>query len=176
MNISFRKLRDCNDDFMLLHKWCQNKYIYEWFEQRKLSFDEIVVKYRNKLNGGKQELFIIQSDGKDIGYTQMYKFEYDHDIKNIESYNNIYEFDLFIGEEEYLSKGIGAIIIKNISNMIYSKYNADSIMLRSFKRNIRAIKCYQKCNYKIVDEYLGKDSLNNPETILVLINEKNTNN
>ena len=172
MNISFRKLRDCNDDFKLLHKWCKNKYIYEWFEQRELSFEEIVTKYRNKLNGGKQELFIIQSDGKDIGYTQIYKFEYDHDIKNIDSYHNIYEFDIFIGEEEYLSKGIGVIIIKNISDMVYSKYNADSIMLRSFKRNVRAIKCYKKCDYKVVDEYLGKDSLNNPEMITVLINKK----
>lgn len=176
MNISFRKLLDSNEDFALMHKWCKNKYIYEWFEQRELSLNEITTKYKNKLKNKEQELFIIKCNQIDIGFTQIYKFENDNNIKNIERYKNIYEFDIFIGEEEYLFKGIGSSIIRKINNMIYSNYKADAIILRPFKRNIRAIKCYEKCNYKIIDEYKGTDTLNNPETITVLLNEKNTNN
>ena len=56
--------------------------------------------------------------------------------------------------------------------MIYDKYNADAIILRPFKRNIRAIKCYEKCDYKIIKEYDGKDTLGNPEIISVLLNTK----
>ncbi len=56
--------------------------------------------------------------------------------------------------------------------MIYSKYNADGIILRPFKRNIRAIKCYEKCNYKIIDEYEGTDTIGNPEILTVMLNEK----
>ena len=173
MNISFRKVN--NNDFNLLHTWCSQEFIYEWFEQRVLSYDEIVNKYTNKLNSGKQHLFIIQCDNKDIGLMQIYKFENDIAI-NIGEYNNVYEYDLFIGEEEYLSKGIGTNIIKDINNMIYSKYNADAIILRPFKRNIRAIKCYKKCDYEIISEYNGTDTIGNPEIITVLLNKKNTNN
>ena len=57
--------------------------------------------------------------------------------------------------------------------MIYNNYNADAIILRPFKRNIRAIKCYTKNDFKIIDEYIGKDSIGNKETILVLLNSKN---
>ena len=53
--------------------------------------------------------------------------------------------------------------------MIYLKYNADAIILRPFKRNIRAIKCYLKCGYNVIDEYNGKDTLNNDEIIIVLL-------
>lgn len=173
MEITFRSLNNNNSEFKQLHKWCSQEFVYEWFEQRVLSYEEIVTKYTNKLNEGKQEPLIIKCDGKDIGYAQIYKYDYKIDIKN---HKNLYEYDLFIGEEKYLSKGIGTVIVNLINNMIYSKYNADGIILRPFKRNIRAIKCYEKCNYKIIDEYEGTDTLGNPEIITVLLNEKSTNN
>ena len=159
MNISFRRLN--NNDFSKIHKWCSKKFVYEWFEQRILSYDEIVNKYTNKLNSGKQDLFIIQCDNIDVGLINL----------DIKKYNNIYEFDLFIGEE-YSSKGIGTLIVKEINKKIYSKYNADAIILRPFKRNTRAIKCYEKCDYKIIGEYNGTDTIGNPEIIMVLLNEK----
>lgn len=160
-NITFRKLIDNPKEYKQLHKWCQNEFVYEWFEQRILSYDEIVNKYKNKLKEGKQELLIIKCDDKDIGLVQIYKYDED-----------TYEYDLFIGEEEYLDKGIGTIIVNKVNNCIYDKYKVNSIILRPFKRNIRAIKCYEKCNFKYVNEYLGQDTLGNPETISVLINKK----
>ena len=41
MVISFRKVVNQDSDFKLLHKWCNKKFVYEWFEQRTLSYDEI---------------------------------------------------------------------------------------------------------------------------------------
>ena len=104
MLIAFRDLKDTENEYRQLHKWCSNKFVYEWFEQRKLSYDEIVDKYKTKLKEKKQELFIIKADDIDIGLVQIYKF--DNDIE-IDVDGNVYEYDLFIGEEEYLDKGIG---------------------------------------------------------------------
>jgi aminoglycoside 6'-N-acetyltransferase len=174
--IALRELKDSKEDYLLLQKWCSNKNVYEWFEQRILSLDEITKKYKKKLDDKKQKLFIIQLNNKDIGYTQIYKFENDINFKDLNKYKYIYEFDTFIGEEEYLSRGYGTSIIKEITKIIYSNYEANAIILRPFKRNIRAVKCYQKCEYDIIDEYEGKDSLDNKETILILLNKKNTNN
>ena len=168
MVISFRKLEDNDDEYKMLHRWCSNKNVYEWFEQRILTFDEIKKKYKNKLQKGNQDILIIQADNKDIGLVQIYKFDKDIEL-NISS-DNIYEYDIFIGEEEYTSKGLGSLIINLIDEIIYSKYNADSIILRPFKRNVRAVKCYQKCGYNIIDEYESTDTIGNKENILVLIN------
>ena len=168
MLIAFRDLKDTENEYRQLHKWCSNKFVYEWFEQRKLSYDEIVDKYKTKLKEKKQELFIIKADDIDIGLVQIYKF--DNDIE-IDVDGNVYEYDLFIGEEEYLDKGIGKEIVNKVNDIIYSKHKADFIILRPFERNIRAIKCYEKCGFKTISKYLGKDTLGNNEVISVLIKE-----
>ena len=169
LDISFRKLRDSEEDYIKLYKWCKREFVYEWFEQRILSYDEIVNKYKNKLKNKIQELYIIRSNNKDIGLVQIYKYENDIDL-DLNKYKNIYEYDLFIGEEEYLNKGIGKKIINNINEIIYKKYKADSIILRPFKKNIRAIKCYEKCGFNKIYEYIDKDTIGKKENILVLIN------
>lgn len=174
MNISFRKLNNDKKEFIKLYKWCQNDFVYEWFEQRKLTLDEIIKKYQNKLEKKKQNLFIITCDNKDIGLVQIYKFEKDINLEELNKYKNIYEFDIFIGEKKYLSKGIGKEITDKINGIIYNIYNADAIILRPFKRNIRAIKCYEKCNFNLIKEYDGVDTLGNKEIISILLKE-NTN-
>lgn len=157
--IKFRSLT--SEDYLKLYNWCKQEFVYEWFEQRILTYDEIVDKYERKLKEGKQDLYIIKSSNKDIGLAQIYKYK-----------DNTYEYDLFIGEEDYLDKGIGTKVVNEINNIIYTKYKADSIILRPFKRNIRAVKCYLKCGFRIIDEYLGKDTLGNDEMITVLMNDR----
>ena len=50
-------------------------------------------------------LFFIIYDEVIIGFVQIYKYN-DKIIKMFNSYNNVFEYDIFIGESEYLSKGI----------------------------------------------------------------------
>ena len=168
MSISFRNLEDSKDDYIKLYNWCKNKYVYEWFEQRIFSYDEIVSKYKNKINNNEQDLYIIKYDDKDIGLVQIYTFNNDIDL---DIKTNAYEYDLFIGEEDYLNKGIGANIVEKVNDMIYDKYKGDYIVLRPFKRNIRAVKCYEKCGFELIKEYEGKDTLGNLEKISVLVKE-----
>lgn len=163
--IDFKQL---NNNYDLMYKWCNQEFIYEWFEQKKLSKEEIINKYKNKLESGKQNLFIINFNDIPIGYTQIYKYD-DTIFKGLEEYNNIYEFDTFIGEEDYLSKGIGTKIVNYICEYIYKNYNADCIVLRPFKRNIRAIKCYEKNIFRTIHEYDSTDTVGNKEKVVVLI-------
>ena len=94
-------------------------------------------------------------------------------MKFSDYFTKIYEYDLFIGEEEYLNKGIGTQIVNFIDDYIFDTYKPETIALRPFKRNIRAVKCYEKCNYHIIDEYDGFDTIGNPEVFLVMIKNKN---
>lgn len=174
LDISFRKLQNSKEDYKKLYKWCKNKNVYEWFEQRILSYDEIVAKYKSKLEAKIQDLYVIKSNNMDIGLIQIYKFYNDINLEDVDKYRNTYEYDIFIGENEYLNKGIGKSIITKINDIIYTKYNADSIILRPFKDNKRAINCYQKCNFKKVNEYIGNDTLGNEKSIVVLLNSLNS--
>ncbi len=169
--VNLVSFNDSDDIYKLIHKWCSEKYVYEWFEQRVLSYDEIVEKYKKKLLDGKQELFLIKCDEVVIGLVQLYKYN-DFLFDEIQNYKNIYEYDIFIGDSKYLHKGIGSKIINIVNKLIYDKYSGDCIVLRPFKRNINAIKCYQKNGFKIIKEYNGKDTIGNDEKLVVLIKYK----
>lgn len=171
MNINLIKFKDITENYMLLHHWCSQEFIYTWFEQRILSYDEIVNKYKNKLQEEKQDLYIIRNNDIKIGLVQIYQYK-ENKFKQLNNYNNIYEYDLFIGNKEYINKGLGVNIINLINEKIYYEYNADAIILRPFKRNIRAIKCYQKAKFKNICEYIDKDTLGHKEEIVVLLNVK----
>lgn len=174
--INFRRL--CDKDFQNLYKWCNNRDVYQWFEQRQLSYNEIISKYSNKLNNKNQNLYIIELNGISIGLIQLYKYNNDINLDLSNRIKNIYEYDIFIGESKYINKGYGNTIINKFNYMLYKKHNVDAIIIRPFKRNVRAVKCYLKCNFKIIYEYSGFDTLGKEEKILVLINtkEKNENN
>lgn len=44
--IELIKFDDKNENYELMYKWCDQEFIYEWFEQRKLSLEEIENKYK----------------------------------------------------------------------------------------------------------------------------------
>lgn len=118
-----------------------------------------------------QKLYIIKSNGKDIGLIQIYKYKNDIKLKELNKYKNVYEYDLFIGDRNYINKGLGKKIIEQANKLIYKKYNADCIVLRPFKKNIRACKCYEESNFKKIYEYTDKDILGNIEDIVFYIYE-----
>ncbi len=163
-NIS--KIRNNKKDYKLLYKWCKNKQVYEYFDKRKLKYSEIVDKFKTKLMGEKQELFIIRLDNKNIGLMQIYKYKNDLKIEKLNKYRNIYEYDLFV-YDNYLNMDLSEKIIMCINDMIYKKYSADGILLRLFKRDTKAIKCCLNCDFKEI----YSDTNSNKEEIVVLLNE-----
>ena len=93
-------------------------------------------------------------------------------FNELKGYKKIYEYDLFIGDSNYLHKGIGTKVIEIVNNYIYDNYQADCIVLRPFKRNQIAIRAYEKNQFHNVKEYNGKDTLGNNEKMILLINTK----
>ena len=71
--IELIKFTDKKDNYELMYKWCSQDFIYEWFEQRKLSFLEIENKYKNKILNNHQQLFFINYNDNKIGFVQIYK-------------------------------------------------------------------------------------------------------
>ena len=112
--IDLIEFTDKKDSYELMCKWCSQEFIYEWFEQRKLSYEEIENKYKNKLLANQQQLFFINYNDNKIGFVQIYKYD-DKKSESFKKYDSIYEYDIFIGESEYLSRGIGTQIIKYVN-------------------------------------------------------------
>lgn len=155
------KLIDEDENYQLLYKWCSKEYIYLNFEQRKLSFPEIKEKYYKRTLGNSSiNTFLIRYNKVKIGLIQYQCFNNEYGIsKGI-------EIDIFIGEENYLHKGIGR---KAINLLIDKLKNENHVfVMLPLKTNIKAINCYLKVGFKIEKELIMNDTVGNKQTYLLM--------
>ncbi|RLL48362.1 GNAT family N-acetyltransferase [Oceanobacillus piezotolerans] len=146
--LKVRKLED--KDKYLLTKWLSDPRVLEFYEGRDKPFDFDMVQkvfYASEDDVGK---CMVEFNGEKIGYIQFYKL----DNKTKEDYGyvteNIYGIDQFIGEVDYWNRGIGTLLVSSMVDFLTSEKNADRVVMDPQVRNIRAIRCYEKCCFKKV--------------------------
>lgn len=69
-------------------------------------------------------------------------------LMKIHEINRTAELGIFIGDENYLSRGYGSEAIMLLLDYAFNYVNLNNIMLRVFDYNKRAIKAYEKCGFK----------------------------
>ncbi|WP_331370628.1 GNAT family N-acetyltransferase [Rickettsia felis] len=103
------------------------------------------------------QAYIIEADRTPIGYIQIYNaydFERSDPLINLPS--KLAAIDYFLGEPEYLNKEVGLLTLKTfLENFIDKQYT--HILVDPDKKNIAAIKTYEKAGFKIIQE--NKDEI-----------------
>lgn len=56
---------------------------------------------------------------------------------------------IMIGDKDYWGKGYGTDAMKALMNFVFNNMNISKIRLNVFSFNTRAIKCYEKCGFKV---------------------------
>lgn len=168
-NISLRRLKDEISEYLLLEKWCRQKEIYQFFEQRILNFSEIHAKYypRTQMNAV-CPVYVIEYDKIPIGIIQYKKLTQVEQNEYNLCVDNAIEVDLFIGEENYRGKGIGEQSIKLFIEMIATIYPNYLIIMCPLINNTPAIKCYRKCEFEIKQTVKLKDTIGNLQNYLLM--------
>ena len=117
------------EDIKIFSKWLDKEYIGKWFGEKEHWLYEL-----NNRNGKYNFMknFIVCHNDKKIGYClycdcfflknleeNAYNASFLKDLYgDITEENNTYEIGYLIGEEEYLNKGIGKIIIQKLEEKI----------------------------------------------------------
>ena len=168
--ITLRKLENCDKDYKLLEKWCQQEFVYSQFEQRKLTFDEIKTKYYPRtLENATVPVYIIEYDKIPLGIIQYKKID-DDNIKLYEITNkDSYEIDIFIGELDYHGKGIGKKSIDILSNYLFNEKDANLLVMCPQTTNKNAIKCYQGCGFVKKRNFIIEDTIGNLQEFVLMI-------
>lgn len=147
-DIKLSILEDKEENYKLLEKWCSKEEIYIHFEQRILTYEEIVNKYKSRCSeNSKVPVYMIYYKDKKIGIIQYKKVE------------EVYDLDIFIGELNLHNKKIGEKVINLISNYLINKKGAKELTLTPLSDNTKAIKCYQKCGYRIMNEFEAPNTI-----------------
>lgn len=172
-NLILRNLHDFESDYRKLEEWYKKKEVYTYFEQRILSYEEIVKKYKPRTKkDAKIPVFIIELNNKAIGIVQYQLI--DDKTKDAYNLNNkcCFEIDIFIGELNLHNKGIGTKCINLISDYLFKEKNADVLVMCPLSTNIKAIKCYEKCGYTLKNKFKDKDTIGNIQTYSLMILER----
>lgn len=161
MKITFEPL--CESDFTRLLYWLKSSQVSSWWDQ-DIEYDIDLVKEKfepytkgyKMIKGDNKPIysFIISYDSKPIGYIQYYN-AYDFPRDGYELANlpkSLAALDMFIGEQEYIGKSIGQSILKLFLKK-YINTQFKYVIVDPAIDNIRAIKNYEKLEFKKLLEY-----------------------
>ena len=105
-----------------------------------LTFEEYLSAYTIELRypAPTRRSFAVETlDGKHIGNCVYY---------NVDEEKGEAELGIMIGNRDYWNKGYGTDAITTLVNHIFQQTNLSRMYLKTLDSNIRAQKCFQKCN------------------------------
>lgn len=145
----------CNEDFSYLYKWLTDERVLRFYggRDKKYTFESLKKDYTEAWEDEVIRV-IMEYQNQPIGYGQIYKMydELYEDYHYPKTDEIVYGMDQFIGEPDYWSKGIGTKYIKIIFDFLKKERNADAVILDPHQDNVRAIRCYQKAGFRIIED------------------------
>lgn len=151
-----------------MHKWLNCDYVIEWYGKKKWTLKDIEEKYTPYINNEMPtQGYIILHSKIPIGYIQTYKIhDYPDYAKFVDIDENASGLDLFIGEYDYIHKGLGKYIIgKFLKEIIFILSDSVSCILGPEPNNKVAIRTYETVGFKYV-KTIQVDNEDEPENIM----------
>lgn len=139
-------------------RWLADSEVSKYLMASSFNLEEEKKWLKNILQNPNEELFNIFADGKLIGNMGV------HNLQNPEKF---FEIGIMIGEKDYWDKGCGTEAIKQMLKYLFKEKDAAKVYLKVRIENERAIKCYEKCGFKIVST--EKDSKGLDDYIMEVI-------
>jgi RimJ/RimL family protein N-acetyltransferase len=132
----FRQMKPT--DFPQMLEWLQKEHVKLWWNDGDDTLEKVMLHYGEHSEDVKRFILIETNREceKPIGYFQYY----------FAPHNQI-GIDQFIGEENYLNRGIGEKTIKMFVEIIIRRNAPNAIILDPSPDNKRAIRCYEKVGF-----------------------------
>lgn len=153
MKISFKSL--CEVDFILLLEWLEAPHVKAWWDKDiewtpdliRENFDYVK---GYKLDNGVAKAIsarIIYVDNTPIGYIQFYSaHEFDSSKSLTGLPSSLAGFDIFIGDEQYVNRGIGSKVMVQFLKEHGGSYT--HVFVDPESTNLAAIRAYEKSGFK----------------------------
>lgn len=129
----------------LLFYWRNKEYIrYNSINQKEIVYEDHINWVNNELLKDSSKRYVVLDKKKDVPIGLV-------SLKNINCISKNAEFEIYIGEEEYLGKGYGYEITKTMLRYAFEKLEMEKVYLTVFEKNTTAINCYKKIGFKKSD-------------------------
>ena len=148
--ISFRRL--LASDLGLMHRWLNAPHVRRWWYAEGNSYAEIEEHYLPAIEGREgTKPFLNLHRGKPIGYVQSHRIsaEDDETYASLVNVGDSAGADLFIGETEYLYRGLGRHVIRRfLSEYAFSEPDIAVCVIGPEPKNTAAIRAYEKAGFR----------------------------
>ena len=148
--ITFRELRA--PDLPLMHRWLNAPHVRRWWYAEGSSYKEIEEHYLPGIEGRNwTKLFLILYENNPIGFVQSYRItaEDDETYADLVNVANSAGVDMFIGEPEYLYRGLGSHVIRRfLSEHVFSDPEIEACVIGPEPKNAAAIRAYGKAGFR----------------------------
>jgi aminoglycoside 6'-N-acetyltransferase len=148
--ITFRELRE--PDLPLMHRWLNAPHVRRWWYAEGSSYKEIEEHYLPGIEArDATKLFLILYENSPIGFVQSYRIsaEDDETYAALVDVANSAGVDLFIGEPEYLYRGLGSHVIRRfLSEHVFSDPEIEACVIGPEPKNAAAIRAYEKSGFR----------------------------
>lgn len=131
-----------------MFEWLSKSHVKEWWDDSEDTLEKVSSHYGETDTEAERFVLIEKTDGveKPIGYFQYY-FADGGEIG----------IDQFIGEEDYLNRGVGEQAIKRFVKLVINRHNPPRIILDPSPENERAIRCYEKVGFRFYETRKNDD-------------------
>ena len=147
--ITFHKLH--KDDMELMYKWLTTDFVHKWYDKDKdWTLEQIEKKYVPYANlETSVHPYVMIVDGEKAGYIQTYLIDdYPDYAQAVGIEENAAGLDLFIGEAEYIHKGLGSQIIRTfLDDVVFDLLDINLCIIGPEPDNKSAIKAYEKAGF-----------------------------
>lgn len=127
-----------SEDITLVKKWLNQEYILKWYHDPNEWISEIEDR---KEKFSFLNHYIIYDGEKPFAFCQYYDCFYaQEEWYNIDIIGHTFSIDYLIGDEKYLGKGYGKLIVKNLIEKIKNNKDAKTIIVQPEKENIPSCK------------------------------------
>ena len=144
MRLKFRPLT--SDDFPLLLAWLSKEHVKQWWDAGEDTLEKVARNY-GEVEEGLERFILVEAEEsgeKPLGYFQHYRVP-----------DGSIGIDQFIGEEDYINRGVGTKAIRMFVKVIMHEHKPSRIILDPSPGNQRAIRCYEKIGFRYYETREG---------------------
>ena len=156
--LRIRPLAFDDADFEALTRWLNEEEVVRRYQGKDRLLDEVGVRAEYAREGFERERvrgWILECEGRPIGYLQTYRLADDRDDPRVTSREIDPEttegLDLFIGEPAFRGQGHGVRALRLICGHLFAE-GATAVSVDPFVTNTHAIGVYQRAGFEVVTE------------------------
>jgi aminoglycoside 6'-N-acetyltransferase len=158
VGIAIRPMRDEDADYRAMARWLTDERVLEWIYGRDdpWPLKRLVPKYRPRVLGADPvRPCIIEQRGAAVGYIQYYPVT-DAAGFELEDATGTWALDMWIGEPELWSTGVGSAALGLVAGYLFEREGAERCLIDPRVENPRAVRAYEKAGFakvKVLPEH-----------------------